>query len=203
MFVNVAESHRDTIIHVNSQSTLRSSGLSIVIGTCDTMTQYYTSTPRENHIAIDSRTRYLDAIRNGKELPILKNRHAPPWNGAPTSPVLDVKVVNNTADVLFFHNAKFTIASSRLDPRPLPFLIDDHHLNPPCVFYLRNFGWGDMSQCELRFRLFREEMPITDSLVWEFKEPKDTYKDKVFLQFLQDKGVYDSVITAATGEDYG
>lgn len=202
MLVFVTDSQRDTIIHVKSNSAPRSSGLSIMIDASDSTMVRYISRHCEDHVAIEHSKYYLDAIRGGMELPILKDSNPPPWSSASTYPILDVKVVNNTADVLFFHKAKFTIALSHLDPRPLPFL-SESNLNPPCVFYLRNFGWGDMSRCELRFQLYRNETPITDNLIWEFKGPKDTYKDGVFLQFLQDKGVYDSVIAAAAGENYG
>lgn len=75
------------------------------------------------------------------QLPILEDIFPPPWNFKFDFPRLDVKVVNNSTDVIFFHKAKFMVSSSRLDPRPIPFIREGIRY-PPYVFHLENYGWG-------------------------------------------------------------
>ncbi|MEV7670498.1 hypothetical protein [Streptomyces sp. NPDC088752] len=84
---------------------------------------------------------YLGRLRAGRTL-----------EGGPGShrwPVLDVKVVNNTAEAVLLHEAVLQVRSSEPDLRAVPVLF--------CRgtdIVLRNDGWGRMEDCTLTFSLF-------------------------------------------------
>ncbi|MFF9691017.1 hypothetical protein [Streptomyces sp. NPDC014623] len=84
---------------------------------------------------------YLDNVRVGKLLDGCWQSHR--W------PVLDVKVVNNTAEAVLFHEAVLHVTSSEPDLRAVPVLLYDR-MN----IALRNDGWGQMQDCTLTFSLF-------------------------------------------------
>ncbi|MDV2996792.1 MAG: hypothetical protein N4J56_006497 [Chroococcidiopsis sp. SAG 2025] len=104
----------------------------------------YCSHIEEGHIIIQPDDPYLDAIRNSGENSFLE---LSPWSCEFTFPVLDVKLVNNTSQTLFFHEAIFQIKKSRLDPRPVPVIATRHNM----MLSLKNIGWGPMENCVLRF----------------------------------------------------
>lgn len=84
---------------------------------------------------------YLDSVRAGRLLEGRWQSHR--W------PVLDVKVVNNTAETVLFHEAVLQVRASEPDLRAVPVLLYDR-MN----IALRNDGWGQMEDCTLTFSLF-------------------------------------------------
>lgn len=109
----------------------------------------YTSRTAGGRVVVEARDPYLDSIRSGGRLGTWDWKHDFQW------PELDVKVVNNTGRTAFLHEAVLRVAESRTDPRPIPMVHDKaYHLHLP----LTNAGWGDLFDCELRFRI----APATD-----------------------------------------
>jgi hypothetical protein len=104
----------------------------------------YTSRTADGRVVIEARDPYLDRVRAGGELGEADWEYDFQW------PALDIKVVNNTGRTAFLHEAVLRVAESRTDPRPIPMI--DRTAQSMCL-PLRNVGWGDMTDCELRFRL--------------------------------------------------
>ncbi|MFI5530417.1 hypothetical protein ACIA8O_17935 [Kitasatospora sp. NPDC051853] len=84
---------------------------------------------------------YLDRVHAGELLEGSWRNHR--W------PVLDVKVVNNTAEAVLLHEAVLEVRSSEPDLRAVPVLQYD-----VMDIVLRNDGWGQMEDCTLTFSLF-------------------------------------------------
>ncbi|MFD5429900.1 hypothetical protein [Streptomyces sp. NPDC127084] len=84
---------------------------------------------------------YLGRLRAGRLLEGRPGFHR--W------PVLDVKVVNNTAEAVLLHEAVLQVRSSKPDLRAVPIL-----LYKDLNIFLRNDGWGQMEDCTLTFSLF-------------------------------------------------
>ncbi|MFJ3905765.1 hypothetical protein [Streptomyces sp. NPDC090025] len=89
---------------------------------------------------------YLDRLRAGG-----------PLEGAPGShrwPVLDVKVVNNTAEAVLLHEAVLHVSSSEPDLRAVPIV-----LGRSMAVALQNDGWGQLDDCTLTFTLHASPEP--------------------------------------------
>ncbi|MEU3447278.1 hypothetical protein AB0H29_08605 [Streptomyces thermolilacinus] len=84
---------------------------------------------------------YLGRLRAGRPLKGSPGFHR--W------PVLDVKVVNNTAEAVLLHEAVLQVRSSEPDLRAVPIL-----LFQDMAIDLRNDGWGQMEDCTLSFSLY-------------------------------------------------
>jgi len=95
---------------------------------------------------------YLDVARgSGKIQPL--NFWYSPWEDRFTFPTLDIKLVNNTNQRKFFHEALFRVRRSRVDPRPIPIVKGEgYRMHLPLI----NIGWGPMLNCVLQFALTRD-----------------------------------------------
>jgi hypothetical protein len=106
---------------------------------------------------------YLDSIQNGGEVShpasqtkgSLKDHFF--W-GYLNYPALDIKLVNNTSQTVFFHKLIFNIKKSRVDTRPIP-VIDPFIGNDKSDMYipLVNIGWGTMENCIVRFDIIPDD----------------------------------------------
>ena len=105
---------------------------------------------------------YLNSIQNGGEISY------PEWQKKGSLnddyywlnynyPALDIKLVNNTSQTVFFHKLIFNIKKSRVDTRPIPIIpfIDDFRslMSIPLV----NVGWGAMENSILRFDIIPDD----------------------------------------------
>ncbi|MFJ4867212.1 hypothetical protein [Streptomyces sp. NPDC088757] len=84
---------------------------------------------------------YLGRLRAGGTLEGVPGSHR--W------PVLDVKVVNNTAEAVLLHEAVLRVRSSEPDLRAVPILF-----SRGTDIVLENDGWGQLEDCALTFSLF-------------------------------------------------
>lgn len=139
---------------------------------------------------IEPRDPYLDLVHQGGELTPLAPRSfwGTPWGNSFQWPTLDVKLVNNTDQTLFFHEAVFCVAESRPDLRPIPLIgAESHEMNIP----LRNVGWGPMIDGMLRFRLARsnDENTVTCEFEWHFDNPEMVRAEGSLTSFFADVGV--------------
>ncbi|WP_329244391.1 hypothetical protein OG417_47720 [Actinoallomurus sp. NBC_01490] len=125
----------------------------------------YTSRHEDDgRLVIAPHADHLSLLRSGG--PLSTDRYARlPWVRSFDWPTLDLTVVNNTREVAHFHEALFTIASSRTDPRPVPVILGSAK-GPGLT--LENLGWGPMDDCVLRFHLEhpREGTPRTAERTW-------------------------------------
>lgn len=120
----------------------------------------YRSHIEEGHIKIQPDHPYLDVARSSGEigspdtysLNTYLSRDLMRFN----FPAIDVKLVNNTSQTLFFHEAIFQIKKSRLDPRPLPIVKGEGEMR----FALINLGWAPLEDCVLRFTLVRQDRTL-------------------------------------------
>ena len=117
---------------------------------------------------IEPDNKYLDSIQNGGEVSYQKwvrkgglNDYFS-WDYL-NYPALDIKLVNNTSQTVFFHKLIFNIKKSRLDTRPIPVIAQNRSLmSIPLV----NVGWGAMENCILRFDIIPD-----DNFYKNFKNP--------------------------------
>ena len=98
---------------------------------------------------------YLDSIQNGGEVSYLKWVNKGSLNDYFSweylnYPALDIKLVNNTSQTVFFHKLIFNIKKSRVDTRPIPIIANNK--SDMCI-PLVNVGWGAMEKCILRFNI--------------------------------------------------
>jgi hypothetical protein len=125
----------------------------------------YTSRHEDDgRLVIAPHADHLSLLRSGG--PLSTDRYARlPWVRSFDWPTLDLTVVNNTREVAHFHEALFTVASSRTDPRPVPVILGS--AKGPGVT-LENLGWGPMDDCVLRFHLEHpgEGTPRTAERTW-------------------------------------
>ena len=109
----------------------------------------YRSTDNGVCLFIEPNDPYLDAIRNGDVINPL-HYHWSPWQWRFDFPALDVKLVNNTDETIYFHEALFRVARSRLYPTPVPVIRGTSY---NMTMTLENVGWGEMQDSVLRFSL--------------------------------------------------
>jgi PKD repeat protein len=109
---------------------------------------------RENNkISIKPVDKYLTAVYAGKLLKPLHFTYSP-WERNFVFPSLDMKLVNNTSETLFLHEAVFQVERSWLDQRPIPIIKGTgYFMRLP----LRNIGWGSMHNTVLNFSLVNPE----------------------------------------------
>lgn len=91
---------------------------------------------------------YLDAIRDGGPLHTLST--ANPWYDTFHFPTFDVKLVNNTDKTVFFHEAEFRVASSKIDKRAIPAVVGV--LGSLNVRFC-NLGWSPIKNASLKFAI--------------------------------------------------
>jgi hypothetical protein len=118
----------------------------------------------DGRLRIEPHDDYLTLLRSGGPLQVRKYSLAP-WARSFTWPTLDLRVVNNTREIVHFHEAIFTVVSSRTDLRPVP-VIGGTSKGPGLT--LENLGWGPMDDCVLRFHLAHPDggRPLTTERVW-------------------------------------
>jgi hypothetical protein len=128
------------------------------------ITLHYDAHRDDGRTIVEPRDPYLDLVRQGGEL-VPQEFWYSPWEGRFTWPELDVKIVNNTSNSLFFHEAVFDVTSSRLDTRPIPLFTGVAY---GMYLPLENVGWGPMIDCVVRFTLAPEdEAPaVTPEFEW-------------------------------------
>ena len=102
---------------------------------------------------IEPDNKYLDSIQNGGEVSYLEWETKGSLNDYFSweylnYPALDIKLVNNTSQTVFFHKLIFNIKKSRVDTRPIPIIA--YNVDDMCI-PLVNVGWGAMKNCILRF----------------------------------------------------
>jgi hypothetical protein len=136
-------------------------------------------------IHIEPRDPYLDLVRGGGELTPVKYWHSP-WERRFRWPTLDVKVVNNTGRAVMFHRAVFQVARSRPDLRAIPLV---HDIAYGTYLPLVNAGWGEMTDCVLRFRIHAGDAPVTGELEWRFGTVEGAYREEELRGFFADAGV--------------
>lgn len=116
---------------------------------------------------------YLSALRAGGRLTAQDYWHSL-WEDTFAWPELDVKVVNNTVETVFFHEAQFRVRRSRIDRRPVPVIHGAAYTGDGTGwrsdFPLENVGWGPMGDCVLRFHLERPDVhaSVTGEFAWPF-----------------------------------
>lgn len=108
---------------------------------------------------------YLDLVRSGGPLEVQKYGVSMWAHNEFSWPTLDVKIVNNSSQTVFFHEARFNVRDSRTDLRPIPVI---HWLAGGPYLTLENLGWGPMEDCLLRFHLERPDdpSPLTADRSW-------------------------------------
>jgi hypothetical protein len=103
--------------------------------------------------------KYLDFIQNGGEVSYLEWKAKGglndyfSWNHL-NYPALDIKLVNNTSQTVFFHKLIFNIKKSRVDTRPIPVIPNNR--SDMCI-PLVNAGWGAMENSILRFDIIPDD----------------------------------------------
>lgn len=75
-------------------------------------------------------------------------------------PVIDLKVVNNSAKTIFFTDAVFQVDDSKLDSTPILLLPTDKSVSNSQHILLINEGWGSIDACLLRFNLVSPGAPV-------------------------------------------
>jgi hypothetical protein len=135
---------------------------------------------------------YLSALRAGGRLTAQDYWHSL-WEDTFAWPELDVKVVNNTVETVFFHEAQFRVRRSRIDRRPVPVIHGAAYTGDGTGwrsdFPLENVGWGPMGDCVLRFHLERPD--VHASVTGEFDWPSGGEG------FFQDTGPLIAALTEA------
>lgn len=112
----------------------------------------YRSIDLPNLLRIEPNVGYLDLLRQGGPISPVDWWYSPFSFHAPT---LDIKVVNNTKQTVFFQEAIFEIEESKRDVSPVFFIHGYGYMELPLV----NLGWGQLTRCELRFNLFSTTEP--------------------------------------------
>jgi hypothetical protein len=100
-------------------------------------------------LRIEPIDQYLDTVRCGSELTELSFWYSP-WRLKFALPTLDVKMVNNTNQTVFFHRVVFEVKESKSDPRPIPVFWAQTY-DGKLAF--SNMGWGEMLSPKLTFGL--------------------------------------------------
>jgi hypothetical protein len=124
----------------------------------------YRAVRQAGRLVVTPSVPYLDLVARGGPIEPYRT-----WSFA--LPALDVKVVNNTGDSVFFHEALFRVASSRTDPRPVP----TTYTAPGPYLRLSNQGWGPMRERRLRFHLEvgGDPRPLTREYTWNLDDAED------------------------------
>lgn len=127
----------------------------------------YLTTRTDDRVVIDARDPFLDTVRQDGDVPTVPSMR--PWQSAFTWPMIDVKVVNNTGETVYVHDAVFRVAASCPDPRPVPLI---HARGRPMTLPLVNVGWGPMTDCVLRFQFSPgwKSQPVTAWFEWRCDE---------------------------------
>ena len=106
--------------------------------------------------------KYIDSIENGGEISY------PEWQKKGSLnddyywqnlnyPALDIKLVNNTSQTIFFHKLIFNIKKSRVDTRPIPIIPIINNFRSYMCIPLVNVGWGAMENSILRFDIIPDD----------------------------------------------
>lgn len=110
----------------------------------------------DGKLRIWPRDPYLDLVRSGAPLDVQRYGVSLWAHDGFVWPTLDVKIINNSSQTVFFHEARFNVRDSRTDLRPVPII---HWLAGGPYLTLKNLGWGPMEDCSLRFHLEQPEDP--------------------------------------------
>jgi hypothetical protein len=134
---------------------------------------------------------YLDVLRAGGQLACQHYWHSL-WEHTFTWPTLDVKVVNNTAQTIFFDQAQFRVSESRADKRPVPVINGIAYLMDEIYLPLTNSGWGPMEDCVFRFHLERpdDSTPLTSEFTWPLDGNGEPIDGGPFIEALAEAGVH-------------
>lgn len=111
--------------------------------------------------------KYIDSIENGGEISY------PEWQKKGSLnddyywqnlnyPALDIKLVNNTSQTIFFHKLIFNIKKSRVDTRPIPIIPITDDFRSLMSIPLVNVGWGAMENSILRFDIIPDDNSYDD-----------------------------------------
>ncbi len=144
----------------------------------------------DNVIKIQPFNSYLSHLKNGNPI---KPIYVPQVNQPPS---LDLKIVNNSKETVFFTHAVFEISSSVFDPFPIitfddPISALDYHYGG--TLSLINRGWGKVINCTIFFDIVStsEEPNYEKKFEYELNIGGfDHFKDSVNLHpFLKAEGV--------------
>ncbi len=115
----------------------------------ETMLQYSVSRSADQ-IAISPSMGYLSRLESGGPIEPIDFTWVPfEWD----FPNLDVKIVNNSKQTLFFTEAVFSVMESRLDPTPVLLLRPDSFRSNALHFLVLNEGWGPALDVHASFHL--------------------------------------------------
>lgn len=109
----------------------------------------YRSVRDGDRLRIEPNDQYLDTVHSSGELTELSFWYSP-WRLKFALPAIDIKLINNTRNTVFFHRAVFVVKTSTSDPRPIPvFWAQSYEGN----LAFSNAGWGEMQNAKLTFGL--------------------------------------------------
>lgn len=109
---------------------------------------FYASHRNGERVDIAPVNPYFSAVQAGGPLHTLST--ASPWYGTFHFPTFDVKLVNNTSNTVFFHEAEFRVATSKPDYRAMPAILGQLGSLYVNIF---NLGWGEIKNATLRFAI--------------------------------------------------
>jgi hypothetical protein len=113
----------------------------------------YAARASSSSLAIVPNIPYLDLLRRGGPIT------AHPYWWVPFEmalPEIDIKVVNNTKETLFFTEAVFQIDRSALDPAPVLIIPDAGY---EMKMEIKNFGWKQIDSAEVKYQLLPPDGP--------------------------------------------
>jgi hypothetical protein len=112
----------------------------------DPLTLRYGLTRKNDKIVIEPQMGYLAQLRSGGPVKSLSYWYVPyDWQ----FPNLDLKIVNNSKDRIYFSEAVIAVKKSSIDPRPVLHIKDSS--NSQMYFMLINEGWGPATNCKLSY----------------------------------------------------
>lgn len=147
---------------------------------------HYRSRDDAGVLAIEPDDPYLDTISTGGIIWPVYYCWAP-WEWRFAFPALDIKLVNNTDQTVYFHEAILRVKNSRMDSTPVPVICGTGY---DMTTTLENVGWGPMEKSVLRFSLIGwsdgEELHEPNNYPYEIQlgdimdEPKNVPLDEFF-----------------------
>lgn len=135
---------------------------------------HYELTKGKNSCVIKPVNEYLTAVHQGDQL-IPPHFTYSPWELNFKFPCLDIKIVNNSDDTVFIHQAVFKIKKSWLDQRPIP-IINRRGYNMKLP--LQNIGWGPMQNTVIHFSLVDPDTDIDEIDDFNFSVEAGSIKEK-------------------------
>jgi hypothetical protein len=139
----------------------------------------------KDRLRISPKVPYLHLLKVGG--PILPYKyHWTPFKMV--LPEIDVKIVNNSPETVFFTEAVFLIYNSYLDPTPI-LLIPGESYNMD--FQLVNVGWGELRDAQLRFNLIPDTPDIEQMNGNQFIATEFSKAFKNTLSIKEDRGNID------------